>query len=136
MSKDELDDLQKEIFGRNLSRLVYSKYPKQQKDIADDIGFPATTFNTWCQGKVMPGMGKVQKIADYFGVGKSKLLDEQNDTTNESYYLDDETTKMATEIKDNKELKLLFDAARDSSPEDLNTVHQMLLALKRKERGE
>lgn len=67
---------QRKIFGENLSRLVESKYPKQQKDIAKELGEYPTTFNTWCMGKSMPSMGKVQKIADYFGVGKTALLDE------------------------------------------------------------
>jgi len=43
---------------------------------------------------------------------------------------------MADKIFHNKELRLLFDAARDAQPEDLETVHHMLLALKRKERGD
>ena len=42
---------------------------------------------------------------------------------------------MAQSIFENKELRMLFDAAQDASPEDLETVHSMLLALKRKERG-
>ena len=46
-----------------------------------------------------------------------------------------ETSKIAQEIYDNKELSLLFDAARDADPEDLQTVHSMLMALKRKEQG-
>ena len=50
------------------------------------------------------------------------------------YYLNDETAKMAQEIFDNKELRMLFDAARDAAPEDLEAAHTMILALKRKER--
>ena len=54
----------------------------------------------------------------------------------EKYYINDETASIAQEIFENKELRLLFDAAKDAQPEDLQTVHQMLLALKRKERGD
>lgn len=52
------------------------------------------------------------------------------------YYIDDETAKMAQSIFENKDLRMLFDAAQDAKPEDLQTVHTMLLALKRKERGD
>ena len=38
-------------------------------------------------------------------------------------------------MHDNQELKVLFDAARTASPEDLRTTYQMLMALKRKEQG-
>lgn len=51
------------------------------------------------------------------------------------YYLNEETAAIAQDIFENKELRLLFDAARDADPEDLEAVHTMLLALKRKERG-
>lgn len=51
------------------------------------------------------------------------------------YYLNDETAAIAQDIFENKDLRLLFDAARDATPEDLKLTHDMLLALKRKERG-
>ena len=51
-----------------------------------------------------------------------------------SYYDKKRTAQMAQAFKDNPDLRLLFDAARDSSPEDINTIYQVLLALKRKER--
>lgn len=41
-----------------------------------------------------------------------------------------------TELFENKDLRILFDAAQDADPEDLKTTYDMLMALKRKERGE
>ena len=52
-----------------------------------------------------------------------------------NYYLNDETAKIAQEIFEHKELRALFSAARTATPEDLKITHDMLLALKRKERG-
>lgn len=72
---------QKEIFGKNLSKYVELS-GKEQKEVAKDLGYAATTFNTWCVGKVIPSMGKVQKIADYFGIGKSDLLDNRHSEEN------------------------------------------------------
>lgn len=71
------DNLQKRIFAKNLNFYI-SKSNKQQNEVAKDLGFPPTTFNTWCVGKVMPKMGKVQALADYFGVLKSDLLEDKN----------------------------------------------------------
>lgn len=68
---------QKKIFGRNLSHYVYQS-GKQQAEIAKDIGEKPTTFNMWCNGKAMPSVGKIQKLADYFKVGKSDLTDDKN----------------------------------------------------------
>ena len=52
------------------------------------------------------------------------------------YYLNDETAEMAQEIFENKELRALFDVQRGMSVEDLQALHNMALALKRKERGD
>ena len=74
--------------------------------------------------------GRIQKIADYFGVSVEYLMTGE---TPEGYYINEETAKAAQEIFENKELRLLFDAARDAEPEDIRAIHDMLLALKRKE---
>jgi len=68
------EEEQREIFSENLVRYV-KRSGKQQKDIAADLGFNQKTFNGWCNRLSMPTMGKVQAIADYFGIGKSDLLD-------------------------------------------------------------
>ena len=60
-------------------------------------------------------------------------LSDKMDVESSSYYEKDDTIKIAQEIFDNKELGLLFDAAKDAAPEDLQTVHTMLMALKSKE---
>lgn len=75
------DDEQKRVFSKNLNYYI-SNSGKQQKEVAKDLFISPTTFNTWCVGKVMPGIGKVQKIADYFGIGKSDLLDDRSSERN------------------------------------------------------
>ena len=73
---------------------------------------------------------RMKKIADFFGVTVEYLMTGE---TTDGYYFDPATAVKAQEILNNKELSLLFDAARDASPDDLKVVHEMLLALKRKE---
>ena len=129
------DEDQKAIFSKNLSHYLLIN-DKTQKEVADAIGVSPQTFNTWMQGIALPRMGKVQKLADYFGIGKSDLIDDKSEFQEEAYYTNPETAKIAQEIYENKDLSLLFDAAKDATPEDLQTVHTMLMALKKKERGE
>ena len=123
------DEKQKEVFARNLNKYL-EKSGKTQKEVAQAIGVIPTTFNTWCLAQALPRMGKVQLLADYFGINKSDLIEDNSDT---EYYLDAETAKKAQEIFENKQLSLLFDAARDAKPEDLEIVQSMLLALKNKD---
>ena len=70
------DTEQRKIFSKNLLRLL-SQNNKTQKEVADAISVSPQTFNTWCQGIALPRMGKVQRLADYFNVTKSDLIDEK-----------------------------------------------------------
>lgn len=79
---------------------------------------------------------RLRLISKYLDVSVEYLMTGEEPTETEKYYSNDETAEIAQEIFENKELRLLFDAAKDAQPEDLQTVHQMLLALKRKERGD
>ena len=129
------DEQQKKVFAKNLNKYLEDS-GKTQREVAQAIGVIPTTFNTWCLAQALPRMGKVQALADYFGINKSDLIEDKSIEHKDEYYLNPETKKVAQEIFENKELRLLFDAAKDASPEDLQTVHTMLLALKKKERNE
>lgn len=69
------DEEQKRIFAKNLNYYI-TKSGKQQKEVAEDLGFSYTTFNTWCKGKILPKAGKIQAIADYFRVLTTQLTDD------------------------------------------------------------
>ena len=100
-----------------------------------ETGVSESTIYTWRKKKTQCN-AKLQKIVcDYFGVTADYLMTGKEKEGGSKYYLNDETAAIAQNIFENKELRLLFDAAKDAEPEDLETVHSMLLALKRKERG-
>ena len=103
--------------------------------VSKETGIAQSVFSSWKNGISTPKQDKMQKIADYFNVSLEYLMTGEEKEGGEKYYLNDETAKMAQDIFENKELRMLFDTARDAEPEDLQAVHNMLLALKRKERG-
>lgn len=70
------EDRQRQIFSNNLRRLI-DVSGKTQKDVADAIGVSQQIMNVWARGKAIPRMGKIQRLADYFGVEKSDLIDEK-----------------------------------------------------------
>ena len=121
------DDEQKNIFRKNLLRLLSDKN-KNQREVATAINVSPQTFNTWCQGIALPRMGKIQALADYFGVEKSDLIDEKPENTvkDNTYYLNDETAELAQFAFQNPEYKVLFDASRKTKPEDIKFVTDMI----------
>lgn len=104
--------------------------------VSKDTGIAQSVFSSWKNGISTPKQDKMKKIADYFGVSVEYLMTGKEKDGGEIYYLNDETAQVAQEIFENKELRALFDIQRDMEPEDLRALHQMALALKRKERGE
>ena len=108
---------------------------KNQADLINDLGFNKSSVSTWCNGTRLPRMDKVDILAKYFDINRSDLIEDKDTEHKQSYYLNPETSRIAQKIYDNKELSVLFDAAQDAEPEDLQALHGMLMALKRKEKG-
>ena len=79
---------------------------------------------------------RLQIIAKYLDVSFEYLMTGTEEESGETYYINDDTREIAQKVFESKELRLLFDAAKDAKAEDIETTYNMLLALKRKEKGE
>jgi transcriptional regulator with XRE-family HTH domain len=64
-----------EIFAQNLI-FYMDRSGKSQVDLIRDLGVNRSTISTWYNGKKMPRMGTIQTLADYFGIMKSDLIEE------------------------------------------------------------
>ena len=54
-----------------------------------------------------------------------KVIDNKSDKQEQGYYINEETKRIAQEIFDNKDLRILFDASRKAKPEDLKFIIEM-----------
>ncbi len=115
---------------------IRDKCELKDSDVAKGAGITKSTFSDWKAGRYTPKQDKMQKISDYLGVSVEYLMTGEEKEGGEKYYLNEETAEMAQALFENKDLRVLFDAAKDASPEDLKTTYDMLMALKRKERGD
>lgn len=70
---------------------------------------------------------RLKAIADYFGVSMEYILTGETD---HKYLFDDEIAAKVNELFDNPNIRILFDAAKDSSPEDLHIAAYLLERLK------
>jgi hypothetical protein len=71
-------------------------------------------------------------MANYFGIEKSDLIEDKSDI-NEPYYIDPEVSEYAQAVKDNPNLRILFDASKDMSKDDIDFVVNMIEGLKKRE---
>lgn len=117
-------------------RLLREKYNLSQKDLALIAGVSDKAISTWENGTKEPRMGSIQKIADHFGLKKSNIIEDDGLLGLPAYYTNPETAALAQELYDNPDLRVLMDASRDLSPEDVKFVAEMVQRMKKKERGE
>ena len=66
----------KNIFAQNLQHYM-DLNKKTRKDVCNALGFSYYTFTDWVNGKKYPRMDKVEKLAEYFGILKSDLIEEK-----------------------------------------------------------
>lgn len=121
----------REIFSKNLQYYM-NLYNKTRIQVAKDIGVSYTTFTSWIKGTNYPRIDKIELLANYFRVNKADLI-ENKYSENEQYYNDPSVSEYAQAIKDNPDLRLLFDASKDMSKDDINFVINTIEMLKKRE---
>ena len=99
-----------------------------------ETGISQSTISTWKKKRNIISGEIAQTIASYFNISVDYLMTGKEKEA-DKYYINEETAEMAQTLFENKPLRVLFDAAKDTTPEDLETTYNMLMALKKKERG-
>lgn len=115
----------------------YEKFEKLCKDreikpsvVSKETGVSTATISSWKTGKYTPKSDKIQKIAEFFDVDAMYFMDDETATSKPIYYVNEETAKTAQAIFENKDLRILFDAAKDARPDDLKMAAEMLRRFK------
>ena len=69
----------KAIMAENL-RYYIQLSKKTQKEICKDLNFKEMTFSDWVNAKTYPRIDKIEKMAQYFGIEKSDLIEKRKRT--------------------------------------------------------
>ena len=122
---------------------IYERYCKlrdergmKDADVAKATGIGKSTFSDFKSGRSIPKMEKLQKIADLFDVSIAVFLKDDiesqvhKDIQSYLYYRDLDTAAVAQDIFEDSDLRALFDAAKDSRPQDLQMAAELLRRLK------
>lgn len=120
--------------GYEIFEMLCAKKGIKPFHVSKETGISTATLSSWKTGRYAPKPDKLQKIADYFGVSLEYLLtgkgSEKESTSGQKYYFDDDTAKKAQELFEKPNLRILFDAAQGSKPEDLQMAADLLARLK------
>ena len=94
------------------------------------------TVSLWESDKRTPNAEMLQKIANFFDVSVDYLLIGNPNTKNDSYYYDTEVAEIAEQIKNDPELRILLDAKRNLSKQDMKAIINITKSLLQRERGD
>ena len=100
-----------------------------QVALAERLGMSKSTIGMYETGDIKPSLEALNALADFFNVNISYLMGEEPGST---YYLDPEVAEMAQELFDRPEMRVLFDASRNATKEDIEQVASILEKLSQK----
>ena len=103
----------KVVFSENLKKYM-ALSGKSRRDVCDALGYSYFTFSDWVTGKKMPRMDKVEQLANYFGILKSDLIEEDKKTV----------TPKDSGMSEAK--RKLFELAENCSDEEASRLLQMM----------
>ena len=101
-----------------------------QSELAKKLHVSKSTVSMLEVGSRQPSLELMEIIADFFNVSMDYLNGKEDVS---KYFFNPETAEMAKELYEREELRVLFDASRNASPEDIMTVARMLKGLSKDE---
>lgn len=116
--------------GENI-RFLRTKKGYSQDDIANMLGYKSfTTIQKWESGVSEPPLKALKKLSEIFNIDMNDLatkkLSYNTNEDNNVYYLDDDARDMAQFLYENPDYKVLFDASRKVSKEDIEVVKAII----------
>lgn len=112
----------KEIMARNLKKYM-DMNNIDRNELCTKLNIKYTTMCDWLNAKTYPRIDKIEMLANYFGISKSDLVEGKNEN---NYYINEDAREMAQFMFENPEYKVLFDASRKVSKEDIETVKAIM----------
>jgi transcriptional regulator with XRE-family HTH domain len=89
----------KAILARNLKKFI-SKSGKDRRVIAEELNLSYSTLTDWINGKKYPRINSIERLADYFGVSKSELIEDFEEIKKDN----DRLVSIIVKLRTNKEL--------------------------------
>lgn len=106
------------------------------EEVANKVGVSKSTVKKWESGYIKNmRRDNMALLADALHISPMDLLNDDsrvNDTP--GYYTDPETAELAEELRTNPDRRILFDASKDLSKDDIDTVLKIIDGLKAREK--
>lgn len=118
----------KNIFSSNL-KWYMALNEKSRKDLATDLDISYYTVTDWVNGKKYPRMDKVEKLAQYFGISKSDLIEEKTEEQREMQKKNDIQADIILKMRTDTDFMSVVETLYKLDKDKLQSINQMLNTL-------
>ena len=99
-------------------------------EFASANNIPKSSISMYLSGKRLMKADRVGELAIKYRINAAWLMGMDVPMKEQTYYTNSKTAETAQELFDNPDMRILFDAARDAKPEDLEKAAEYLSFLK------
>ena len=118
----------KDVFAKNLKKYMQLN-GKTRNEVCQALGLKYTTFTDWVNGKKYPRMDKIEMLANYFGIKKSDLI-EDNDSFLIELVEDSNTDERLLAYERNIAITNLINEIKEMNTSDIHKLTAMAKILR------
>ena len=111
----------KEVFSKNLKRFV-NMSGKDRKEISKVLGIPYSTLTDWMNGNKYPRINNIERLAEYFSVSKSDLIEDFELKKKDN----DKLAKIIVKLRMNKDLLEVTDKIVSLDKAQVDSLKRLL----------
>lgn len=89
----------KDVLSKNLKKYI-AKSGKDRSEVCEDLGLSYSTLTDWINGKKYPRINNIEKLAEYFNISKSDLIEDFEEIKKDN----DRLSTIIVKLRTNKEL--------------------------------
>ena len=118
----------KDVFAKNLKKYMQLN-GKTRNEVCHALGLKYTTFADWVNAKKYPRMDKIEMLANYFGIKKSDLI-EDNDSFLIELIEDSNKDERLLAYERNIAITNLINEIKEMNTSDINRLTAMAKILR------
>lgn len=115
----------KNVMAENLKYYI-EKTGKDRRAVAEDLGVPYSTLTEWLNGRKYPRIDRIEKMAKYFDVLKSDLIEKKTVEDIEKEKDNDALASIIVRMRTDVEFFEAVKALEALSEDKLKAVHELL----------
>lgn len=118
-------------------KALRKKYNYTGEEVGNMLKVSKVAIYNWEKDIRSPSPDVIEKLANIYEVSTDYLITgKESNSTKDSYYYDAEVAELAEQIKNDSELRILLDAKRNLSKQDMKAIINITKSLLQRERGD